>query len=633
MILTTNAFAFIIVYGDGSAEKPYRISTCAQLDSWINDSPGTVLFNVNFLITNNLDCTGYTFDNTTTLINSTIDGGNHRITDVSVGGSGLVYLMDNSIIKNLKLEGASGDSSRMQIGFGGSFTKKMQNNSQLDSVRSSLNLTCYGFCGGLVGIAQDSTITKSVFDGDLDAGSYSGGLVGSWTSGSTNNLTISKSAMLGSFKSPSYGGGLIGSYATDVNIIDSYVNGTLDTGGYGGGLIGSFNNQINIINSFSGGNYTSPVYGGGILGGLNNNYVTVTNSFTLLNPYNNNSNIGNAEGAFNSNTLFSNFYYLDQGGSGRCKASSSSTITGCSSMTLSQSDTIATYLGWNLTDTWKQDLGYPPALKVLTDFSDPTGIPNSGDMNNDGQQDTFQGNVELLKNSSGYWTAIETKDSNSCTIGEASLLNTAGIPSYSGYEFASDFVNFNVYCPDTGQSFTTSIYLDRNLDISKAQLLFYNPTSKTYTKISGASFAHQTIGSQTFTVLSYTLSDGGPLDRDGTSNGKIEDPVVLVTPEVSSGGSGGGSSYRSTNRYFGNYSYNSTTDNQSTEDSLALALSQQTSSGSNATKTTNSTNLKSTENTSSKSLSDNIPMISILVITFVSVVALGFGFRKYLFKK
>lgn len=626
--LSTKTLAFIIVYGDGSVAKPYRISTCAQLDSWINNLPGTVLFNVNFLITNNLDCTGITFDNTTSLINSTIDGGNHRITNINLGISGLVYLLDSSTIKNLWLESGNNDSAPYY--YAGSFANQMTNGSELSNVKSSLKLSCSGFCGGLVGIAQDSAITKSVYDGQLNAGSYSGGLVGSDLSNKTNNLTITKSAFLGEISAPSYAGGMVGSYADNVSIVDSYVKGTFNFGSYSGGLIGAFSSGTTIFKSYTDGTAILGTFSGGLTGGMNSN-ITVNHAYVALVSANYSYNLGNVIGYNNSNLTLSDVRYLDDSNSGRCITSSNSSVPGCSSMTTSEMDLVPTIMGFDLTNTWQQETGKQPTLK-LTNFNDPIGIPNSGDMNNDGNQDTFQGNVELLKNSSGYWTAIETKDSNSCTIGDANLLDTSGIPSYSGYEFASDFVNFNVYCPDSGQSFTTNIYLNRNIDISKAQLLFYNPTSKTYMKISGASFSHQTIGGQTFTVLSYTLTDGGPLDRDGTSNGKIVDPIVLVTPEASSGG-GGNSSFGSNSRYYANYSYTTATNIQNNENALATTVSETTSNINSYPKSPISNKEKTTENTANDSSVVNVPLTVALVLTFVSVVALGFGVRKYLLKK
>ena len=471
-----------------------------------------------------MDCAGYTFDNTTTINNVTIDGQYHRITNVNLGTSGLVNTMNSSTIKNLWL--ASGNNNSAPYFYGGSFANQMNSSSSLINVKSSLYLNCSGLCGGLVAAAHDSSITKSVFDGTLDGGAYSGGLVGSDLFDETNYVQITKSAFLGTLISPSYAGGIIGSYANNVQIENSYVNGTFDVGAYSGGMIGAFNDEIYISKSYTDGSGIFGTYSGGMIGGFNSN-ITVVHSYSLLFAQGN--NIGNVEGLDNTNVAYSNVKYSKELGFGECTASTNP--SGCSEFSsYFEVDNFATINGFDLTNTWQQEIGEQPTL-VVPDFSELADIPNGGDMNDDGIQDTFQGNVEVLKNATdNNWTAIETKDSNSCTLGEADLLNTSDIPKHAGYNILSDYVSFNVYCLDAGQSFTTNIYLDRNIDISNVKLLFYNPANNSYTPIIGATFTHKTIGGQTFTVLSYTLTDGGPYDRDGVANGKIEDPVVLANP-------------------------------------------------------------------------------------------------------
>lgn len=382
--LTSNAFAYIIVDGDGSVGNPYKISTCAQLHSWINDAPGTTLTYVNFLITNNLDCTGFTFNNTTTLIHGSIDGGNHKIQNINIGESGFIYILDSSTIKNLYLE--SGNNDDAPYFYAGSFASQMIN-SELNNVKSSLTLKCDGFCGGLVAIAQDSTITNSVYDGEITtAGSYSGGLVGSSISNKTENLIISKSAFLGKMSSYSYAGGLIGSHAINVNIVDSYVNATLFFGPYSGAMIGAFNDGITINKSYTDGTGSLDTYSSGMIGGYNSNIVA-THSYVAFNSASYGTNVGHVMGYGNSNVIFSDVQYLDESGTGRCEAANPASISGCSRMTTSEMDLAPTSMGFDLTNTWQQDIGKQPTLR-LTDFNAPPIIPNSSNTNNNTAKDT-----------------------------------------------------------------------------------------------------------------------------------------------------------------------------------------------------------------------------------------------------
>jgi hypothetical protein len=375
-----HALAAPVLEGSGTAGNPYKITSCFQLHNLLNDAPGTVIVNTNYLIKNDLDCTGYTFNNTVQLIGTTIDGGKHKITNITLGEYGFVYQMDNSKIKNLWL--ASGDNSAAPYFYGGSFANKMTTGSELNNVKSSLKLDCSGLCGGLVSVAQDSTITKAVFDGEINQGSYSGGLVGSDFEGGTNNLIISQSAFLGKITTPAYGGGIIGSYASNVDIINSYVNGDMDLGGYSGGLIGSFNNNINILNSYTAGANVPIIYTGGIIGGSNNSYVTVSHSFTLLNPTNSDSNTGNVEGPFNSNIVYNDVHYQDDSNSGRCVAGNPNAVSGCSKMTLAQTDSTINALGWDLTTIWEKTIGLPPTLRNVPDFTVPTENNNQNQSNN-----------------------------------------------------------------------------------------------------------------------------------------------------------------------------------------------------------------------------------------------------------
>ena len=584
--LSSNAFAFIVIYGDGTPSNPKRISTCAQLESWLNGTPGTTLFNINFLITNNLDCAGLVFDNTTFLNHGSIDGGNHKIINLKLGGtSGLVYGLDNSVIKNLWL--TNGDNDGLGTSLKGTFANQMISSS-LENVRSSINLTCGDFCGGLVGWAQDSSITRAVYDGTLNSGHSSGGLVGSDTLYNTSNLVISKSAFLGNMSALQNSGGIVGALAENVLVEDSYVDGTLLLGPFSGGLIGGYNDTVTIVRSYTEGTGGLDIYSGGIMGGYNIN-VSVLHSYSS--SPSSSYLIGAIEGGNNTIITYSDVHYVDS--VANCRSDNSAPIVGCTSAGSYISDSLIASLGWNFTDVWKKDIGQNPTLR-LTDFNDPIGIPNSGDMNDDGVQDTFQGNVELLKNSSGQWTAIETKDTNACTLGEASLLDTADIPQITGYNYATDFVSFNVYCIDAGQSFTTNIYLNRNIDISKTQLLFYNPSSKLFTKMNNVIFSHKTIGGQTFTVVSYTISDGGIFDRDGASNGKIEDPIVLaITPETSGGSY---SSNLKRNQLTYSWSYYDVVIDGTNQDAVSSSDTNKTSAEVNKTSHSNNNITKSNNN-------------------------------------
>jgi hypothetical protein len=70
----------------------------------------------------------------------------------------------------------------------------------------------------------------------------------------------------------------------------------------------------------------------------------------------------------------------------------------------------------------------------------------------------------------------------------------------------------------------------------------YNTATKTYTDIPNATITNVTIGGQKALKITYDITDGGPLDADGTPNGTIVDPAgpavkdaSTVTPATSTG--------------------------------------------------------------------------------------------------
>jgi hypothetical protein len=56
----------------------------------------------------------------------------------------------------------------------------------------------------------------------------------------------------------------------------------------------------------------------------------------------------------------------------------------------------------------------------------------------------------------------------------------------------------------------------------------YNSTAQTYSNIPGAVITNTTLNGKHALQLTYTITDGGPLDEDGAINGVIVDPVGLA---------------------------------------------------------------------------------------------------------
>lgn len=166
--------------------------------------------------------------------------------------------------------------------------------------------------------------------------------------------------------------------------------------------------------------------------------------------------------------------------------------------------------------------------------------PNSGDANNDGTPDSEQGNVVSYINPiTNKYAALEVSDA--CTIITSSIgAESSNASADAGFDYPAGLMKFNLTCDTPG--FTAQIsqyYFD--LDASKLIARKYNSVNHSYQAITGVSVSQVTIDSRNVAKVSYQVTDGGPLDEDGASNGTIIDPsgvasTVVGTPNTGLGG-------------------------------------------------------------------------------------------------
>ncbi|MBT0571085.1 filamentous hemagglutinin N-terminal domain-containing protein [Curvibacter sp. CHRR-16] len=148
--------------------------------------------------------------------------------------------------------------------------------------------------GGLVGLAQNATISNSYATGSVtgSGSSYVGGLVG--VIAKNSSVTISNSYATGAVSGANQVGGLVGGQASgnsvsaySVSISNSYATGAVTaTGSQAGGLVGAFfsttsttDASTSLTNSFASGSVTAS---GSNVGGLVGQW---TNTGTLSNSY------------------------------------------------------------------------------------------------------------------------------------------------------------------------------------------------------------------------------------------------------------------------------------------------------------------------------------------------------------
>lgn len=168
---------------------------------------------------------------------------------------------------------------------------------------------------------------------------------------------------------------------------------------------------------------------------------------------------------------------------------------------------------------------------LVTDDNDGDGIsnsvedeaPNNGDANNDGTDDSAQTNVTSIVNDvTGEYTTIVT-DGGGCELNSASIKQENQLVSDSGYTYPLGLADFTAGCLANGATTTiTQYYFNPPEDDEFVARKFSNGE---YQTIDDAVIERETVGGVPALVVSYDITDGGPLDDDGIANGEIVDPA------------------------------------------------------------------------------------------------------------
>lgn len=494
--LSADAFSS---YGAGTSGNPYRIATCAQLQEINND------LDAYYVIVTNINCNAFSFthlgDYGGTAFTGTLDGRNHRITNLNPDNYGLFGSIGSAIVKNIKLEGGSVTGSWV-----GSFAA-YTGGAALSNLHSNMTVTSTGsYSGGLVGeITGPTTLSESSYTGTFNTGpSYNGGLVGR-ISNPTSTVFNSYTAATINAVGP-YMGGIVGALF-DGNVSEVYSNSTMDAGGnsYVGGISGQ--TQKTVANSFSAGTFANTgVYYGGVVG--SNNSGTYSNNYF---------------DRYRANTA--NCYGINDAGS--CTAVNASNAT---PNYFKNNTTNGPFSTWDFTDVWQVNSGYP-TLKKEFNFESPV-VPNLGDANGDSTDDSFQPYVGSISDTNGLFSTVTVPSSSGCTLDTPTSTANSAVSTDTGFNPVVNLTGFTLYCPTAGATVSTTIIYDKLYDTSKSVLRQYNATTQTYNTIAGTTFGTTTVGGVTKSTVTYSLTDGGAYDQDGTANGAIVDPVTFSNPNT-----------------------------------------------------------------------------------------------------
>ena len=192
--------------------------------------------------------------------------------------------------------------------------------------------------------------------------------------------------------------------------------------------------------------------------------------------------------------------------------------------------------GWGLKSS--ENDGYPYLLIFdidkdgVLDSTENSG-PNFGDANNDGTFDSRQMNVTSFINIQNNSPEV-LEVSNMCIITNIDTQAESGLSLQdAGFNYPAGLTNFTVDCGAENFGYTADITLYfYDLEPTGLVLRKYNSNTSGYSTIIPSSLTQVTIGVKNATKVIYQVTEGGPLDMDGTVNGIIVDPVGLATNVV-----------------------------------------------------------------------------------------------------
>lgn len=220
---TVHAFAG----GDGSAEHPYLIANCVQLEE-LDNNPSDL--SAHFQLADNIDCSdtinwngnqGWvplaSFANKFT---GTFDGNNKSITGLfsnrePAPGLGLFSYTENATFKDLTISGSISNSSEVLGSCTGAVAAIAFGSITVNNVHSSVDLSgAQDGIGGIVGCLLDGSGTSNIVNSTVEATLSQGAVAGLIYSADISNaarLTIANSTSAGTF-SGLYAAGLIGTF-------------------------------------------------------------------------------------------------------------------------------------------------------------------------------------------------------------------------------------------------------------------------------------------------------------------------------------------------------------------------------------------------------------------------------------
>lgn len=149
--------------------------------------------------------------------------------------------------------------------------------------------------------------------------------------------------------------------------------------------------------------------------------------------------------------------------------------------------------------------------------------PNSGDANNDGIPDSQQAGVSSFENAvTGKPVSLAITSDEECFIGNSVVTASSELSVDTTYTYPLGLLDFTVECGDDGFTATVKQYF---YDAPASDFVLRKYINGQYINVDGATMERQAIAGRQVLVVTYNVTDGGPLDADGEVNGVVVDPA------------------------------------------------------------------------------------------------------------
>ena len=362
-------------------------------------------------------------------------------------------------------------------------------------------------------------------------------------------------------------GGLIG-YIYGGSIADTYATGDVTStgGGIAGGLVGNVN-SANVDRSYSTGavNQGAAWASGGLVAQMNaGSTYEITDSFTASEVNSTSTRANNFVGELNDNhgahtAVVDGYYDIDATGKTFCYEDNGTDYDdGCTKINAGNSDPSYFFDSsnppfndgsqvWSL-DTWEfSGTDYPtlecqggqcgPDLGALDYDSDgisnddEDAAPNGGDANNDGTKDYLQDNVaSMVSSKTGEYVTLVAPAGSSITS-----IDTSSNDSDSDYEYILGLTSFTITGLSAGATAEMNLlYHNNQTDAELLTARKYYPSTTSFADIPEPTIENIIIDNTPVVSLTFSITDGGDFDLDGSADGSITDPVGLGTEREAS---------------------------------------------------------------------------------------------------